>query len=61
MAETDVTVYAIEKDKFLAFIEDTEYTEIMNRLADIRDSEVWETLSGSSIYTVFHRDPAYHA
>ena len=53
MAETDVTVYAIEKDKFLTFIEDTEYAEMLNHLVDIRDSEVWETLSGSTFIKYF--------
>jgi CRP-like cAMP-binding protein len=48
IAETEVSVYAIEKNKFLSFIEGTDYAAMLNRLVDIRDREAWETLSDST-------------
>jgi len=47
IAETDVILYSIAKDQFLNFIEGTGYKEILNRLVQVRDDEVWETLSSS--------------
>ncbi len=47
IAETDVTVYAISKDRFKHFIEGTEYENVLRRLAENRNSETWETLSDS--------------
>ncbi|MCP4130924.1 MAG: cAMP/cGMP-dependent 3',5'-cyclic-AMP/GMP phosphodiesterase [bacterium] len=53
VAETDVSLFAIEKDKFLNFIVGTEYEKALIRLADIRDNEAWEILSGSTFLKIF--------
>jgi len=47
IAETDVTVYAITKDRFKHFLEGTEYDEVLRSLAENRNREAWETLSDS--------------
>ncbi len=47
IAETDVIIFSIEKDKFLNLIKGTEYERTLHRLADNRDNETWEVLSSS--------------
>ena len=47
VAETDVVLYTIEKDKFLHFIEGTELEKTLQNLAERRDSETWNILSTS--------------
>lgn len=45
MAETEVLLYTIAKEKFLHFVRGTEYESIIIRLAENRDREVWELFS----------------
>ena len=52
IAETDVKLYTIERDKFLYFIEGTELKNILHRLSQIRDEETWNTLSSSPILRI---------
>ncbi len=47
-AETEVTLYSIEKDKFLQFVRGTEYEKIIFRLAENRDREAWEIFAESN-------------
>lgn len=47
VAKTDVEVYAISKDRFKHFLEDTDYENVLRRLAENRNREAWETLSDS--------------
>ncbi len=48
IAETDVVVYTITKDKFLSFIRGTEFETTLHKVAKMRDSETWNVLSSSS-------------
>jgi len=50
MAETDVVVYTIERDKFLNFIVGTDFEKALRRLARIRNSETWNLLSMSPFF-----------
>ncbi len=50
MAETDVVVYTIERDKFLNFIVGTDFEKALRRLARIRTSETWNLLSTSPFF-----------
>ncbi len=50
MAETDVVVYTIERDKFLNFIVGTDFEKALRRLAHIRNSETWNLLSMSPFF-----------
>jgi len=52
IAETDVVVYTITKDKFLYFISGTEFEKTLIRLAKTRDSESWNVLSNSKIFGI---------
>lgn len=52
IAETDVTLYTIEGDKFLYFIEGTELKKILHRLSQVRDEETWNTISSSPILRI---------
>ena len=52
VAETDVKLYTIERDKFLYFIEGTELKTILQRLSQIRDEETWNTISSSPILRI---------
>lgn len=52
IAETDVKLYTIERDKFLYFIEGTELKKILQRLSEIRDEETWNTISSSPILRI---------
>ncbi|MBN1531080.1 MAG: cAMP/cGMP-dependent 3',5'-cyclic-AMP/GMP phosphodiesterase [Spirochaetes bacterium] len=45
VAETDVTVYTVERNKFLNFIVGTDFEQTLHRLARIRSSETWNLLS----------------
>ncbi len=45
VAETDVTVFAVPRLKFLNFIVGTEFEKTLLRLAGIRSSETWNLLS----------------
>jgi CRP-like cAMP-binding protein/phosphoribosyl 1,2-cyclic phosphodiesterase len=47
IAETDVTAFTIEKDKFLNFISGSDFERMLHRLARIRDVETWNVLSTS--------------
>ncbi len=53
VAENDVVLFAIEKDKFLNFIVGTEYEKSLRQLARVRDNEAWEILSMSSFLSFF--------
>ncbi len=48
VAETDVLLYAVEKDKFLSFIYGTEFEKTLRRLIANRSSETWNIMEGSS-------------
>ncbi|HMV43216.1 MAG TPA: cyclic nucleotide-binding domain-containing protein, partial [Leptospiraceae bacterium] len=48
IAETDVVVYTISKDKFLSFISGTEFEKTLAKVARMRDAESWNVLSSSS-------------
>jgi CRP-like cAMP-binding protein/phosphoribosyl 1,2-cyclic phosphodiesterase len=50
VAETDVVVYAIPRDKFLNFIVGTDFEAALRRLALIRNSETWNLLSTSPFF-----------
>lgn len=50
VAETDLVVYTIPRDKFLNFIVGTEFEKTLQRLARIRTSETWNLLSASSFF-----------
>ncbi len=52
IAETDVTAYSIEKDKFLHFLEGTEWKRVLRRLAKVRDAETWRVLSESPFFNI---------
>ncbi|MCX7632451.1 MAG: cyclic nucleotide-binding domain-containing protein, partial [Turneriella sp.] len=47
VAETDVTLFSIEKDKFLNFIAGSEFEKMLLRLAKVRDAETWNVISQS--------------
>ena len=49
MAETDVSVYTIEKDRFLSFIYGTEFEKTLLRLIKNRSSETWNIMSTSPL------------
>ncbi|MGL4368786.1 MAG: cyclic nucleotide-binding domain-containing protein, partial [Spirochaetota bacterium] len=49
-AETDVTVFTIERNRFLNFIVGTEFEKMLLRLAKIRSSETWNILSAGSLF-----------
>ena len=48
VAQTDVVVYTIQKDKFLNFITNTDFEKTLLRLAKNRTDETWRVLAGSS-------------
>lgn len=50
IAETDVKLFTITKDKFLNFISDTEFENTLNRLIKVRNSETWNLLSTSIFF-----------
>jgi len=50
IAETDVSLFSIKKDKFLNFISGTEFEKTLNRLIKIRSSETWNLLSTSPFF-----------
>ncbi|MBN2158457.1 MAG: cAMP/cGMP-dependent 3',5'-cyclic-AMP/GMP phosphodiesterase [Spirochaetes bacterium] len=50
VAETDLVVYTISRDKFLNFIVGTEFEKTLTRLARIRNSETWNLLSTSDFF-----------
>lgn len=52
IAETDVELYTIEREKFLAFIEGTELKTILQRLSIVRDEQTWNTLSSSPVLRI---------
>ncbi|MBN8222022.1 MAG: cyclic nucleotide-binding domain-containing protein, partial [Spirochaetes bacterium] len=47
VAETEVTLFTVEKDKFLNFISNSEFEKILLRLAKVRDAETWNVISQS--------------
>ncbi len=50
VAETDVVVYTIEKDKFLSFISGTEFENTLQRLIKNREKGVWNVMSISPLF-----------
>lgn len=46
-AKTDLTLYSIEKTRFLSFIRNTSMEKTLNRLIKARSGETWEILSSS--------------
>jgi CRP-like cAMP-binding protein len=50
IAETDLVVYTIAREKFQNFIIGTEFEKTLNRLARIRNSETWNLLSTSTFF-----------
>ncbi|MBN2444569.1 MAG: cAMP/cGMP-dependent 3',5'-cyclic-AMP/GMP phosphodiesterase [Spirochaetales bacterium] len=51
IAETDVVVYTIEKNKFLSFISNTEFEVTLQRLVENRENVIWNVLQASPIFT----------
>jgi CRP-like cAMP-binding protein len=47
VAETDVRLYAVEKDKFLSFIYGTQFEKTLRRLVTNRSSETWNIMVSS--------------
>ena len=47
VAETEVTLFTVEKDKFLNFISGSEFERILLKLAKVRDAETWNVISQS--------------
>ncbi|HRP70813.1 MAG TPA: cyclic nucleotide-binding domain-containing protein, partial [Turneriella sp.] len=47
IAETEVTLFSIEKYKFLNFIRGSDFEKILHRLARVRDAETWNVISQS--------------
>jgi CRP-like cAMP-binding protein len=47
VAETEVLVYTIEKDKFLSFIFNTQFEKTLRRLVANRSSETWNLMASS--------------
>jgi len=52
IAETDVILYTIERDKFLNFIKGTDFKKALKNLAKVRDSETWNVLSTSPFFRI---------
>ena len=50
VAETDLIVYTISRNKFQNFIVGTEFEKTLTRLARIRNSETWNLLSTSELF-----------
>ena len=50
IAETDLTVYTLEKDEFLSFISGTEFEATLKKLVKSRDEESWNILSTSRFF-----------
>jgi CRP-like cAMP-binding protein len=50
IAETDLTVYTLEKDEFLSFIAGTEFEATLKKLVKSRDEESWNILSTSRFF-----------
>lgn len=49
IAETDVTAYTIEKNKFLSFISGTEFESTLKKLIQNRTAGVWDLLATNKI------------
>ncbi len=49
-AETDVVVYSMERDKFLAFVSGTDFEETLKKLIRTRSEETWNVLSTSRFF-----------
>ncbi|MBN1837982.1 MAG: cAMP/cGMP-dependent 3',5'-cyclic-AMP/GMP phosphodiesterase [Spirochaetales bacterium] len=47
VAETDVNLYTVEKDKFLSFIYGTQFEKTLRRLVANRSSETWNIMASS--------------
>ncbi len=50
VAETDVQLYAIERNRFLNFISGTEFENVLKRLIENRSEETWNTLVNSQSF-----------
>lgn len=46
-AETEVTLFSVEKERFLNFISGSEFERMLHRLAKVRDAETWNVISQS--------------
>ncbi len=53
VAETEVVLYSIEKDKFKNFITNTNYSAALQKLINIRDDGTWSLLSSSRFLKFF--------
>ncbi len=53
IAETDVILYSIDKDKFKSFVTNTDYITSLQKLVKIRDDETWKLLSSSRFLMFF--------
>lgn len=53
IAETDVILYSIEKDRFKNFVTNTNYITSLRKLINIRDDETWNLLSSSRFLKFF--------
>ncbi len=53
IAETDVILYSIEKDKFKNFVTNTDYITSLQKLINIRDDSTWSLLSSSRFLKFF--------
>lgn len=50
IAETDVVVYTIEKNKFLSFISNTEFECTLQKLVENRKNVIWNVLQASPLF-----------
>ncbi|MFC1670098.1 cAMP/cGMP-dependent 3',5'-cyclic-AMP/GMP phosphodiesterase [Spirochaetota bacterium] len=50
IAETDVVLFSIGKDKFLSMIVGTKYEKQLKHLVEIRNNETWDILSKSGFF-----------
>ncbi|MBN1698860.1 MAG: cAMP/cGMP-dependent 3',5'-cyclic-AMP/GMP phosphodiesterase [Spirochaetales bacterium] len=50
IAETDVTAYTIEKNKFLSFISGTEFELTLQRLIKNRENVIWNVLASCPLF-----------
>jgi CRP-like cAMP-binding protein len=51
VAETDVTAYTIEKNKFLSFISGTEFELTLQRLIKNRENVIWNVLASCPLFS----------
>lgn len=51
-AETDVSLYYINKAEFYSFINNTEFKTTLTKLTEVRDDELWSLLSSSKFIKI---------